>query len=148
MEDKKCIGLVMAYTGTSYGMNLQAFATQHVIEQMGYSTEIIPTLESTFSLKNVPFDWGLLIYAPKILIKRLTESKRSKDLYPVWDDLHSENKKTRVEAAKDFRSRFLHNIGPNMSFDELAKYSEKYENLPTIIGEVMYKLQKIIYAAV
>ncbi len=26
----------------------------------------------------------------------------------------------------------------------LEKYSEKYENLPTIIGEVMYKLQKII----
>ena len=127
MENIKCIGLVMAYTGTSYGMNLQAFATQHVIEQMGYSTEIIPTLESTSSLKNVPFDWGLLIYAPKMLIKRLTESKRPKELYPVWDDLHAENKRKRVEAAKGFRSRYLHSIGPKMSFDKLAKYSEKYD---------------------
>lgn len=127
MDNKKCIGLVMAYTGTSYGMNLQAFATQHVIEQMGYSTEIIPTLESASSLKNVPFDWGLLIYAQKILIKRLTESKRPKELYPVWDDLHTENRKTRVESAKSFRSRYLHSIGPKMSFDELTKYSEKYD---------------------
>lgn len=127
MDNKKCIGLVMAYTGTSYGMNLQAFATQYVIEHMGYSTEIIPTLESTSSLKNVPFDWGLLIYAPKILIKRLTESKRPKELYPVWDDLHAENKRKRVEAAKDFRSRYLHSIGSKMSFEELTKYSEKYD---------------------
>ena len=127
MENKKCIGLVMAYTGTSYGMNLQAFATQHVIEQLGYSTEIIPTLESAPSLKSTSFDWGLLIYVPKMLIKRFTEKKRPKELYPVWDDLHAENKKKRIEAAKEFRSRHLHGIGPKMNLDELVKCSEKYD---------------------
>ncbi len=127
MENKKCIGLVMAYTGTSYGMNLQAFATQHVIEELGYSTEIIPAFDSTSSLKNVPFDWGLFIYAPKVLIKRYFQKDKTNVLYPVWDDLHEDNDKKRIEAAKDFRSRFLHNIGPKMSFEKLAKYSEKYD---------------------
>lgn len=127
MENKKCIGLVMAYTGTSYGMNLQAFATQYVIERLGYSTEIIPGQQSTSSLKDVPFDWGLLIYAPKVLLKRFGDKKRPKALYPVWDDLHAENKKKRIDAANDFRSRYLHGIGPKMNFEELAKYSEKYD---------------------
>lgn len=127
MENKKCIGLVMAYTGTSYGMNLQAFATQHVIEQIGYSTEIIPAQKRSSSLKDVPFDWGLLIYAPKVFLKRFGDKKSRKELYPVWDDLHEENKKKRIDAANDFRSRYLHNIGPKMNFEELTKYSEKYE---------------------
>lgn len=126
MGNKKSIGLVMAYTGASYGMNLQAFATQYVIEKLGYATDIIPPLENTWSLKNIPLDWGLFIYAPKVILKRFTEKKRSKELYPVWGKLHTENKKKRFDAAKDFRSRFLHNIGPKMSYEELAKYSEKY----------------------
>ena len=35
------IGLCLAYKGVNYGMLLQAFATQRMIEKMGYETEII-----------------------------------------------------------------------------------------------------------
>ena len=35
------IGLCLAYKGVNYGMLLQAFATQRIVEKMGYETEII-----------------------------------------------------------------------------------------------------------
>lgn len=35
------VGLVMAYKGSNYGAQLQAYATQHVIESFGFETSII-----------------------------------------------------------------------------------------------------------
>lgn len=40
MENNK-VGLCLAHTGTNYGQLLQAYATQQVIERMGFETEII-----------------------------------------------------------------------------------------------------------
>ena len=34
---KKKIGLCISFLGTSYGMLLQAYATQYIIEKLGYN---------------------------------------------------------------------------------------------------------------
>ena len=38
---KNKIGLCVAFKGTNYGMLLQAFATQQIVEKMGFRTEIL-----------------------------------------------------------------------------------------------------------
>ena len=38
---KRRVGLVMAYKGSNYGAQLQAYATQYVIESLGLDTTII-----------------------------------------------------------------------------------------------------------
>ena len=37
----KTIGLCIAFAGTNYGMHLQGYATQYIIEKSGFETEII-----------------------------------------------------------------------------------------------------------
>ena len=65
------IGLVMAYKGVNYGMLLQAFATQKVIESLGYETEILDYTRT--DLRHVRFTPYMAFYA-------LYEHQRKKKL--------------------------------------------------------------------
>jgi len=38
---RKKVGLCLAFKGTNYGMLLQAYATQQIVETYGFDTEII-----------------------------------------------------------------------------------------------------------
>lgn len=121
--DRKIIGLVMAYQGSSYGMNLQAFATQHVIEKMGYDTEIIQFKPSS-SLKGIPFDYGLLYFLPKHWIGHKIAKKHDQNL--LADEIHKRNDDLRIEAARSFRANYLHSFTKEMTFDELTSYTRKF----------------------
>lgn len=122
-EKNKIVGLVMAYQGSSYGMNLQAFATQYVIEKLGYETEIIQIKPSS-SLKGIPIDVGLFVFLPKYWIARKFSKKHDQDI--LADEIHKKNDNLRIEAAQSFRKKFLHNFTKEFDFSELNVYSKKY----------------------
>lgn len=121
--DNNKIGLVMACTGSSYGMNLQAFATQYIIEKMGYETEILQVKPDP-SIKNVPLDYGLLFYLPKTWIQHKINTKKEIEL--ISDEIHKKNDDMRIEAAQLFRDNHLHNFTKKMYFDELQEYCKKF----------------------
>ena len=124
MIDNKTIGLLMSCNGSSYGMNLQAFATQYMIEKLGYDTEIIQ-FKSGSSFKGLTFDLSLFIVVPQLIINRFF-SKRKIDNARFIDDIHLENNQVRIEAAKKFRDNRLHHFTKEMAFGELKEYSQKY----------------------
>lgn len=47
-------GLCLAYKGVNYGMLLQAYATQRVIEGLGYETEIIDNKRNGYKHIRMP----------------------------------------------------------------------------------------------
>lgn len=121
---KPKIGLVIACTGTSYGMNLQAFATQYVLERMGCETEIICTRRSKF-LNGLNIDSGVIKYIVNQIIKKIQKRKHNKNR--LIDDFHINNNMMRQEAAKKFRATFLHDFTPLLNYSELNQYSKKYD---------------------
>lgn len=42
------VGLVLAHKGVNYGMLLQAYATQRMVEKLGYETEVIDYERTNF----------------------------------------------------------------------------------------------------
>lgn len=118
------IGLLLACHGSSYGMNLQAFATQYIIEKMGYDTEII-NFKSGSGFKGISLDFGLFVYLAKyFLIDKNKKQKIEKTVKS--DELHFRNDQLRITAARDFRNRRLHNFTEFMSFADLKDYSSRY----------------------
>ena len=120
INKNKTIGLILAYTGTSYGMNLQAFATQYIIESLGYKTEII-------RIKPVPFpfmfDRYLPIYLFKLLLNKIKlKFKKTNNL----DEIHKKNIKERIIAAQRFREKFLKNFSPIIENKFLTQYTKNH----------------------
>ena len=113
----------MSFTGSSYGMNLQAYATQYIIEKLGYLTEIIQ-FKTGSSFKGLTLDLGLLVYLPIREIQRHRSIKTENS--SLCDEYHVYNDRLRVEAAQLFRQKRLHNLTAPMTFEELAEYSKKY----------------------
>lgn len=115
---KKKIGLVVACKGSSYGMNLQAFATQYVIESMDYDTEIL-----SFKKERNPFvyDRYLIVHLLNLLSKRI-KGKLKKTNKKSNDPKHSENYKKRIIVAQEFRNKFLHNFTKGLSGQNLTSY--------------------------
>lgn len=120
--DNSLIGLVIAHTGTSYGMNLQAYATQYVIEKLGYKTEIL-------RVKPRPLD-GIYV-GPGLVRHLINQAKRRRqkqvhDRTRLSDEVHKKNHDERVKAAQAFRAEKLHGFSPAMGFKELCAYSKKF----------------------
>ena len=124
MNKTKIIGLVLSCTGSSYGMNLQAYATQYIIEKLGYETEIIK-FKSGSSLKGLRPDFGLLVFLPRFVFGRFFTKKADNSV--LCDDIHINNDQSRVEVAKQFRTKRLHNFTKELTFDELQLYCKKYD---------------------
>lgn len=119
------VGLVMAYTGTSYGMNLQALALQHVIESFGYNTEIIKS-KDVFKEAFV-LNWNLPFFIFNVLKNRIKSKFNPPFTYP--DEIHKKNQNLRVEAAQAFRNVHLHNFTPFLSYSQLVEHSKKYDSV-------------------
>ena len=58
MKNNK-VALVLAFKGTNYGMHLQGYATQQILDSWGYNTEIID-YKAKGILNGAPIQRGLL----------------------------------------------------------------------------------------
>ena len=104
---KKKIGLLLAYKNTNYGAQLQAWATQYVLESIGFETEIIE-YKNRRHFESLNIDRGVLTYLlNSYRNKKLRERTRRID---ASDKIAIENKKKRECIYKDFILRRLHNI--------------------------------------
>lgn len=95
------IGLCLAYKGVNYGMLLQAYATQRVIEELGYETEIIDYRRIGF--KHIRITPWLPIYLITELVKKKKKQKNS----PVLDQIHQKNIKDRKSVSDEFIEKKL-----------------------------------------
>lgn len=112
----KKIGLVLAYKGVNYGMLLQAFATQRMIEKMGYDTEIIDYTRIGF--KHIRFTPYLPIY----FVSEVLKNKQKKKNQPVLDEIHKKNIADRKSVSNKFiEDKLLHRVKIN-GVEELEKY--------------------------
>ena len=118
----KKIGLILAYSGQNYGMLLQAYATQQLLEEKGYETEIINYIAG--KKRKIRFDPGLITYGWHQIKKRLKPAPAKVPL----DDLHKQNKVDRITVSNEFRANHLHNIVDYHGIDALKKAgAENYD---------------------
>lgn len=109
------IGLCLAYSGQNYGMLLQAYATQQLLEDKGYKTEIINYIAD--KNRKIRFDPGLIVFGWNQFIKKIKPRPKAIPL----DALHKQNKLDRIAAGKAFRDEHLHHIVNYRGIDALKK---------------------------
>lgn len=118
----KKIGLVLAYKSSNYGAQLQAYATQVMVESMGHETEIIDYFPQIGD-RHIVYNPGLIQYfyhhfRYKQLRKRYRESN---------DLVFKDEKEKRVAIYKNFIKRRLHSIVVVKGFKELANCGKDYD---------------------
>lgn len=118
---KKKIGLCLAFKGTNYGMHLQSYATQYVVDRLGYETEIID-YHSGIN-KGVRLSIGALYVAIQKVSSKFFKLLRKEE--PL-DELHQENIIERRAASDTFRKKRLHNIVKVEGIAELKHKSHEY----------------------
>lgn len=118
------VGLCLAFSGTNYGQNLQAFATQKIVEKYGFTTEIIDYHSG--KNKGITLSYAALIVSCK-KIHSTVMSKLGVKKTPIHDAVHQENIQGRKQAAVAFKSKNLHNFVRCNGITELKKKSEDYE---------------------
>ena len=97
------LGLVLAYKGVNYGMLLQAYATQQVLETLNFETEIIDYTRVGF--KHIRLTPWLPVYFAAELIKKRNNKKN----IPVLDEIHQQNINDRKKVSNAFiENRLLH----------------------------------------
>ena len=116
------IGLCLAYKGVNYGMLLQAFATQRMIEKMGYETEIIDYKRVGY--KHIRISPWLPVYFVTEIIKK----KRKKREAPVLDEIHQTNVDERKRESNIFIENNLLNRVKCNGIIELEKYTRETFN--------------------
>lgn len=123
----KYIGLLIAYKNPNYGTLLQAFATQYVIDKLGFKTEIIDYHPSRF-FKHYKLDWGLLhfLFDAYIAKKKKKERIQNKNLI-FQDNLHK-----RKDSYELFVKKMLHDICHIFGFSNLLHRGRLYDAV--IIG--------------
>ena len=121
---KKKIGLCLAFSGQNYGMLLQAFATQQIVEKLGYDTEIIDYTRT--SGKHVRFTPWLLVYNIK---KNKKKKARKKIAKPVLDAVHKENAEQRKRASDLFRKEYLHDVAEVKGIEALEERALDYDGV-------------------
>lgn len=98
----KKIGLILANPITNYGAHLQAYATQYIVDSLGYSTQILGVsgLKTLYTTKDV----GFVLYAINAMIHKISGNKSVVE----YDEPFLSNVKQRTEVASSFRKRRLH----------------------------------------
>ncbi len=119
---KKKIGLVLSYKSTNYGAQLQAYATQLMVEKYGHETEIIDYSPKKGD-RHIVLCKGLFTflyhyYRDSRLVKKHTTSDNA---------LFNEEKKQRTELYLDFIKRRFHNIVNVNGYTELAARGKGYD---------------------
>ncbi len=122
MENNK-VGLCLAHTGTNYGQLLQAYATQQVIERMGFETEIIKYYSGhNKGIALSPASTYVALKQIYTLVRKRVEARKRN----VQDEIHEKNNEMRRQVSEDFRLKRLHNIIECNGITELRKKSENY----------------------
>ena len=119
MANKPKVGLILAPNHTNYGAQLQSYATQQVVESMGFDTEILEYNGS--SKRNIKFYWGLIPW----YIENLRKPKKS-DRYKNLDEIHSENDRLRKIASKKFKEKYLKNFHLCNGYEDLKRVGSLY----------------------
>lgn len=117
----------MAYKGTNYGMLLQAFATQQIVEKMGFRTEILdytPRLVQKTVSSPAACLWKLRTLFQIVFLPKHKELE--------LDDLHKENRKQRITVSNVFCKDYLHNIIPLKTYESLTEQAIQYAGV--IVG--------------
>ena len=122
MQKKNIIGLVLSYKETNYGAQLQAYATQVVIESLGFQTEIIDYTPKRGD-RHIVICRGLLQYLyQQYRYKRLAKVHADSD-----DPVFQKNKKERIEQYKAFIERRLLGIVKVSGYKQLVSCGKKYD---------------------
>lgn len=101
---KKKIGLVIAHHNTNYGALLQGFATQQVVDSLGFETEIVDYKAIRFR-RGLKFYWGLIPY-----FWHLLNNSRRKRKQIVLEKIHEDNRIERRKRWHEFEKEYLHDI--------------------------------------
>ncbi len=116
------IGLCLALkTETNYGAILQAYATQQIVEEFGFCTEIID-----YTSKG---DKGI-IKSPEYYLSRIINrirGNRHKKRTETLDEVHKQNREMRIRKADEFRNARLHSIVHIQGYDALVGHSKQYK---------------------
>lgn len=118
----KKIGLVLSYKETNYGAQLQAYATQVVVDSMGLPTEIIDYVPKRGD-RQIVVSPGLV----RFLFHRMQFMRKYKKHTDSNDPVFQKNKQERVEQYKSFIHRRLHDIVKCTGFTELSNLGKKYD---------------------
>lgn len=118
----KKIGLVMSYKLTNYGAQLQAYATQVMVESLGHKTEIIDYTPKKGD-RHIIICRGLLTHLyQKFLFKRKVRKHATSN-----DELFLKNKKEREVQYQLFIERRFHDIVKLNGYKELAARGREYD---------------------
>ena len=120
---KKKVGLILAYQGTNYGAQLQAFATQVVLETLGVDTEIIEYSTENNS-RRIPRDKDYILHILPIIVYNKVFKKNE---VVVTDPTFLENRKLRLNAKTLFIQENLHNIVKIAGYNNLVSYSKQFD---------------------
>lgn len=110
----KKIGLVLSYKETNYGAQLQAFATQYLIDSFGLQSEIIEYSPKRGD-RHIVLSFGLFSYLYHSFIFR----KRVKQHTVSDDPLFIRNRQEREKQYKSFIKRRLHDVVKVSGYSEL-----------------------------
>lgn len=121
----KKVGLCLSCRHTNYGTLLQAFATQRVIDGLGYETEILDYSPGIDSRKR--YTPGAFLR--RNVVKKLFEKQRQKEKQISWqeDELHAKNRMMRSVAADSFREKYLHSFVRCEDFQAARDWSRRYD---------------------
>lgn len=136
--EKKKVGLCMAYTGTNYGQLLQAFATQYMIEKLGFETEILEYRKTVTD--RIPSSIGEIAGLVKIMIRVVRE--KSADVEES-DSIHRKNKEERQNAADWFRKNYLHGFVSCKGYNALTQHSK--ELFAVVVGSDQLWLPEVSF---
>lgn len=117
---KNKIGLVLAYKGTNYGMHLQGYAIQQLLDDLGFKTEIID-YQATGIFHGVSIRKGIGCYLFQMFKSHFLNKKNIVN----WPDLQRKNNKLRQAVSDDFRKSKLHNIVKIDGYNNLRHYASE-----------------------
>lgn len=117
------IGLCLAFKGTNYGQNLQALATQRIIDSLGYDTEIIDYQSGKD--KGIKFSFATLYFAGQYIFQLICKRLKSSTKLQM-DEVHEKNITLRKKASDNFRDEYFHSIRQVNGFSNLEKISDEY----------------------
>lgn len=114
---EKELGLVLSYKTTNYGAQLQAYATQYVIEKMGYHTKII-TYVGKPSLETKIIGPG---FFTSLYYSFLAKRKRKKTRINISNEEYKLNNGLRKKNSEEFIGKRLKNIKYYTNYRELVE---------------------------
>ncbi len=118
----KKIGLVLSYKETNYGAQLQAYATQVMVEFLGHKTEILDYSPKKGD-RHIVLCRGLITY----LYQQFLFKRKAKKHTTSNDPLFLKNKEERIKQYHQFIERRLHNIVKVSGYTALAACGKEYD---------------------